>query len=76
MTENQENQEIVGSIADDIIQIFYDYNIPMIANAVYKVILTLSEKRGVRNETIIAKQEKDDVPQFADWQSRYGSQSQ
>ncbi len=75
-TDDQEHIEIINHLADGIVQIFYDYNIPLIANAVYKVIVTLVEKRGVRNETIIAKQAEDtkaqpEVHEFADWHSRH-----
>ncbi len=71
-TNDQEHIEIINHLADGIVHEAMNYFVPLTAQAVYNVLEVLSQNKGVRDETIIAKP-IEDLPEFSDWHSRHGS---
>jgi len=62
-TEAQDKQAYISMITDQLMEIIHDHDIPLIADAVVKAIIAVSDNKGVRDETIIAKEESNTSPQ-------------
>ncbi len=43
-TESQDNQAYISMITDQLMDIIHDHDIPLIVDAIYKVIVSLSKK--------------------------------
>ncbi len=54
-TEAQDNQAYISMITDQLMEIIHDHDIPLIADAVYKTMINLVNKKGARNETTKSK---------------------